>query len=286
MRVQKALLVGMLFLGLAIPAMACDSVEGLTPLLQPGSLLLLGEMHGTVQSQAFAVRAACLVLGAGHAVTLALEIPVQETDRIAAYLGSAGDEVAQAALLSGPFWTDRYQDGRRSEAMLALVEDVRTMRRKGRPVRLVLLDTTVPPADGRSRDQIMADNLIAALDASQQDVFIVLTGNLHSRVTVGSSWNPKYEPMGYFFTRAKPAVKVTALDVAYPGGTAWTCDSADAASCKVRAIRGKGDDKGVRVILHPLEGGFHGVYNVGPLTASPPAAPDAKAAAKPSAGPK
>jgi len=278
---QRPLLVLVLVLGLAIPTAACDSVEGLAPLLQPGSVLLLGEMHGTVQSQGFAVRAACLALGAGHAVTLALEIPVQEAGRIAAYLGSAGDEAAQVSLLSGPFWTDRYQDGRRSEAMLALIEDVRMMRRRGQPVRLTLLDTSVPPADGQSRDQVMADNLIAALDASAQDVFIVLTGNLHSRVTLGSPWNPKYEPMGFLFTRAKPAVKVTALDVAYPGGTAWTCDSADAAGCKVRAIRGKGDDKGVRVILHPLEGGFHGVYNVGPLTASPPAAQGAKATSGP-----
>jgi hypothetical protein len=77
--------------------------------------------------------------------------------------------------------------------------------------------------------------------------------------------------MGYFFTQSAPAVKTTALDIAYPGGTAWTCSSGDAASCKIRELGGKGDDKGVRVILHPLEGGFHGVYNVGPLTASLPA---------------
>lgn len=256
----------------APPAAACDAVEGLGPFLKPGSILLLGEMHGSEQSPAFVSRAACLAHEAGRAVTVALEIPVQEEPLITAYLGSQGGEKDRAALLAGPFWADRYQDGRRSLAMLGLIEDLRKMRRQGSPVRLVLLDSTVPPADGRSRDRFMADNLKAAADASPQDVLITLTGNLHSRVTLGSPWNPKYEPMGYFLTQAEPKRQVTALDVAYSGGTAWTCESGDPVSCKTRELGGKGDEKGVRVLLHPLEGGFHGVYNVGRLTASPPAA--------------
>jgi hypothetical protein len=270
---QRALLVTALVLGLAQPVRACEPVEGLGPLLDPGSVLFLGEIHGNAQSPGFVIRAACLALEAGHPVTVALEIPQQEEERIAAYLASDGAEKDRTALLAGPFWTDPYQDGRRSQAMLALIEDLRALRRKGKPVRLVLLDTTVPPADGRSRDHTMADTLKAAYDASPQDVFIALTGNLHSRVTLGSPWNPKYEPMGYFFIQAKPAVKVTALDVAYFKGTTWSCDTSERSSCKVRELGGKGDDKGVRVILHPLEGGFHGVYNVGPLTASLPAVP-------------
>lgn len=268
----KALFLTVALVSLPLSALACDPVEGLAPLLEPGSVLLLGEMHGTEESPAFVDRAVCLAHKAGHPVTVALEIPVQEEPLITAYLSSQGGEKDRAALLAGPFWADRYQDGRRSKAMLSLIEDLRKLRRQGSPVRLKLLDTTVPPADGRSRDHVMADNLKAAVDASPQDVFIALTGNLHSRVTLGSPWNPKYEPMGYFFTQAEPKRKVTALDVVYSGGTAWTCDSGEAASCKAREIGGKGDDKGVRVISHSLEGGFHGVYNVGKLTASPPAA--------------
>jgi len=269
----RSFALAVLLLGLvAFPAAACDPVDGLAPFLEPGSVLLLGEMHGTAESPAFVSQAACLVHKAGHAVTVALEVPVQEEPLITAYLSSPGGEKDRAALLAGPFWADRYQDGRRSRAMLALLEDLRNLRRQGSPVRLVLLDSTVPPADGRSRDRFMADNLKAAVDAAPRDVVISLTGNLHSRVTLGSPWNPKYEPMGYFLTQAEPKRKIAALDVAYSGGTAWTCDSGEPAGCKARELGGKGDDKGVRVIPHPLKDGFNGVYNVGKLTASLPAA--------------
>jgi hypothetical protein len=273
----KPFLLALVLVSAPLPATACEAVEGLRPLLEPGSVLLLGEMHGTAESPAFVGRAACLVHEAGRAVTVALEIPVQEEPLISAYLSSPGEEKDRAALLKGAFWADSYQDGRRSRAMLALLEELRKLRRQGSPVHVALLDTTVPPADGRSRDHVMADNLKAAAEASPQDVVIALTGNLHSRVTLGSPWNPKYEPMGYFFTQAEPQRKVTALDVAYSGGTAWTCESGEAASCKERALGGEGDEKGVRVIPHPLEGGFHGVYNVGRLTASPPAVQGAPA---------
>jgi len=256
----------------ALPAAACDPVEGLAPFLEPGSILLLGDIHGTAESPAFASRAACLAHKAGHAVTVALEIPIQEEPLITAYLSSPGGEKDRAAVLAGPFWTDKFQDGRRSLAMLGLLEDLRILRRQGSPVRLLLLDAFPPSADDPTRDRLMARNLKAAVDAHPQDVVLVMTGNLHSRVTLGSPWDPKYEPMGYHLTQAEPKRKITALDVSRSGGTAWTCMTPDSESCKVREIPGKGDDKGVRVILHPLEGGFNGVYNVGRLTASLPAA--------------
>jgi hypothetical protein len=182
---SNALLLTAVLCGAAGPALACEPLEGITPLLEPGSVLLLGEMHGTTQSQAFVSRAACLALGAGHPVTVALEIPQQEEARITAYLASDGGEKDRAALLAGPFWAGTYKDGRSSRAMLGLIEDLRAMRRKGSPVRVALIDSMVPPADGRSRDHMMADNLKAAFDAAPKDVFLALTGNLHSRVTLG-----------------------------------------------------------------------------------------------------
>src|ERR1051326_1106924 len=105
-----------------LPAAACDPVDGLGPLLEPGSVLLLGEMHGTEESPAFVDRAACLAHKAGQPVTVALEIPVQEEPLISAYLSSQGGEKDRAALLRGSFWADPYQDGRRSKAMLGLIE--------------------------------------------------------------------------------------------------------------------------------------------------------------------
>jgi len=119
---------------LAAPAPpACPPIEGLAPLLAAGHGLLLGEMYGTVESPAFLANVVCLAIQAGRPVTVALEIPFQEEARITAYLGSAGAAADRKALLGGPFWQDAYQDGRRSEAMLALLESLRRLRRSRRP---------------------------------------------------------------------------------------------------------------------------------------------------------
>lgn len=256
------------------PRVPCDPVEGLTPLLEPASVLLLGEMHGTAESPGFVVRAACLALRAGRSVTVALEIPVDEGQRVEAYLGSSGAEKDRAALLAGPFWRDAYQDGRRSLAMLELIDHLRRMRRQGNKVRVALLDVMVPPPDGHDRDWALAQNLKAAAEEAPQDVVVALTGNLHTRVVKGFGSRPGYEPMGYVLKQAKPEVKVTALNVAYTGGTAWYCDGSDAAACKGRDLQGAlKEDKGVRVVRQPApDGGYDGVYEVGQLHASEPAA--------------
>jgi hypothetical protein len=248
---------------LVLFALACSVPHGLDPLIQPGSVLLVGEIHGTAESPAFVARAACLALKAGRSVTVALEIPREEEGRMTAYLSSAGTVRDRARLLAaGSFWADPYQDGRRSEAMFILVESLRELGHKG-TLHVVLLDAKDAAADNRGRDAVMADSLTAALERWPGDVLIALTGNLHSRVTAGS--------MGFFFAQANPDARITALDVAYAAGTAWVCTSGDASSCKARALHGAGDEGGLRVILHPLRDGYHGVYNVGPITASPPA---------------
>src|SRR5437773_9659839 len=196
----------MLLLWLAVLSMMSEPVQGLEPLLEPGSVLLLGEIHGTVESPAFASLAVRAALDTSHPVTVALEIPREETVRIAAYLQSEGKSNDRTALLAGAFWIDPFQDGRRSKAMLALIEDLRVLIKRGKRVHVTLLDDPGAISANRDRDVIMADNLQTAFELSPTDVFIVLTGNAHSRITGRS--------MGQLFARGMPALKVTALDVA------------------------------------------------------------------------
>ena len=184
--------------------------------------------------------------------------------RIAAYLQSEGKSNDRTALLAGAFWIDPFQDGRRSKAMLALIEDLRVLIKRGKRVHVTLLDDPGAISANRDRDVIMADNLQTAFELSPTDVFIVLTGNMHSRI-MGRS-------MGQLFARGMPALKVTALDVAFSTGSAWTCISGDATGCRSHTLRGSGDNRGTRVIMRADETGFNGVYNVGTITASPPAA--------------
>ena len=251
--------------------LACKPIEGLDALLKPGAVLLLGEMHGTAESPGFTAEAACAAVKAGRPVTVALELPATDADRLTAFLASEGTEKDRAAFLESPFWQSAYQDGRASRSRLDLLERVRALRRAGHPVKVTFFDVNEYNAD---RDRRMAENLKTAVEAAPGDVFLVLVGNIHSRLAKGVPWNAEFEPMGVFFTRMKPELKVTALDMAYAPGSAWICEGAEPSTCQVKALNGKGDERSTgRVELFPVrdERGYDGVYQVGPLTASLPA---------------
>lgn len=260
----------------AAPPASCDAVPGLDPLLRSHGVLLLGEMHGTVESPAFASRVVCLALAARHSVTIGLEIPLEEQSRIGAFLASSGLPGDRDALLGGAFSQAPFQDGRRSQAMLALLDDLRRLHRAGRPVRLVLLDSSAG-AGGPERDRAMAVRLRSAVAAGPHDLFVVLTGNIHTRIRRGTPWNPAYEPMGFLVTQLAPKLVVTALDVAYSGGTAWICETPQPASCGPKTLKGRPDAGGSRVTVFATVGsdGYSGTYGVGTLSASPPAVPQA-----------
>src|SRR6202166_3161952 len=250
----------------------CGAVPGLDPLLRSRDVVLVGEMHGTVESPAFVDRAVCLALAVGRSVTVGLEIPLEEDSRIRAFLASSGSASDRDALLRGAFWQAPFQDGRRSRAMLALLGDLRRSFHAGSPLHLLLLDSTAFRG-GSERDRAMARRLRDAIAAAPHDLFLVLTGNIHTRLRQGVPWDPSYEPMGFVLTHLAPKLALAALDVAYTGGSAWICETPEPASCGAKALKGRPDAGSPGVTLAPTVSaeGYSGFYRVGTLTASPPA---------------
>ncbi len=254
-------------------ALECPPVAELEPLLAPGKVVLVGEMHGTSESPAFVGDLACHGLAAGRTVVVALEIPWQEGERVERFLDSAGGETDRSALLAGAFWQDRYQDGRRSRAKLALLDRLRALRAAEWPVGALLLDDATTTS-GVERDRLMAERLTAAAEEHPRGMVVALTGNLHNRVVRGLPWDAEHESMGYLATRRLAAGRITSLDVSSAGGTAWFCTGSEAASCGVQSLGGSGPaDAAAAVELYAQhdDSGYHGVYRVGRLTASPPA---------------
>jgi hypothetical protein len=281
---RRRLLLFLFLLSVPLPGLAgapeCKAVRGIEPLLKPG-VVLLGEIHGTNESPAFVGEIVCHALRAGLPVTVGLEIPGEEEPRFAAYLDSAGTAADREALLAGAFWQDAYQDGRRSEAMLGLVERLRQLRKQGAKVRLVLLDVT-GASSGQERDRAMAERLKAAAGGAPADLIVTLTGNIHNRTVQGTPWDASYEPMGYLVARDS-ALHPLSLDVSYTGGTAWTCTSAERESCQTRSLKGQGEGQALEVRLGDAvdANGFRGSYHVGTLSASPPAVSAAAGPKKP-----
>ena len=255
-------------IGFVVAAEPCRPVEGLAPLLGAGKVLLLGEVHGTVDSPAFASDVACHAGHAGLSVILGLEIVSSEQARVNAFLDSAGTDKDVEALLAGRPWQADYQDGRASRAMFELIDSMRRLRAKQLPVQVVLFDDGAN-RDGQQRDRKMAAKLTAAIEAAPAAMTVALTGNLHSRTTRGTPRRPEYEPMGYLLKQALPAGKLTALNAAHRAGSAWVC----APDCGVADFSGRRGES-TRVIeiddaTRPA--GHQGWYQLGTVTASMPA---------------
>lgn len=251
---------------------ACPGIAGLDPLLEPGTVLLLGEIHGTREAPAFAAGATCRALELGRDVVLALEIPLDERSSFETYLESLGGAEDRRALLDGPFWKRASQDGRSSHAMADLIERARTLRAgSGR------LDVRLFDRDGeggsQARDRRMARELGEIAADAPDAVMVVLTGNVHARITPGTRWDPDFEPMGYLLREALPDRPIVALDLKHPDGSAWVCTGPLPEDCGVRPMSGSGADETGRAVRLGAGSGapFDGVYTVGSLTPSPPA---------------
>ncbi|HKV09251.1 MAG TPA: hypothetical protein VJ725_13995, partial [Thermoanaerobaculia bacterium] len=249
----------------------CPAVPGLEPLLVSGNVLLLGEMHGTEQSPRFVAAVACQGLRKGLPVTVGLELPRGQEPAAVAYLASEGTAKDREALLATDFWTRSYQDGRTSQAMLGLIEELRRLSRAGLPVRIRWIDIDAPDPE---RDRRMAERLAEAVAERPADLFVVLAGNYHTRQAKGAPWNKEFSPMGLHLTQLAPKARVISLDSSYTDGETWACLQTEAApdgECKVWPMKGKGKPEGPfpRVVLGSgLDAnGYSGVYEVGPLSA-------------------
>lgn len=250
----------------AAPALECAAPRGGDALIRAGSILLLGELHGTAEAPAVVGELACAALQASLPVAVALEIPYAEQAGIDRFVAGETD---RDALLAGPFWQRDYQDGRSSRAMADLLARLRALRREAPHLRVAAIDRPQPPAQ---RDAAMAARIDELAAATPEGLVISLTGNLHNRLTRGNRWNPDYLPMGYQLRQLRPAAPIRAIDLEHQGGTAWICQSSSAAECGERPLRGvEPREPGLQLYPPTADGPFTGALHLGPITASPPA---------------
>jgi uncharacterized protein (TIGR03067 family) len=252
----------------AVASEPCKPIDGIQPLLKPGKTLLLGEIHGTVESPAFALDVACHAARADLPVVVGLELSTGEQTRVDAFLESQGTEEDRSTLLAGPPWQRSYQDGRASRAMFDLIDGLRRLRGKGHTVGVTMFDAPATRG-GQQRDRDMARNLAAVVTEAQRSMVIVLTGNNHSRITQGLPRNSTYEPMGYVLGRETSTDNLIALNVAHGGGSAWIC----APDCGIANLAGRHGEAEWTIEIDDATrpAGHSGWYHVGSITAAPPA---------------
>lgn len=165
----------------AVPAI--EQAATLLPDASEARVLVLGELHGTNEAPALASAAVQRRLDAGGPVTLALEIHAAEQPRLDAFVASRGDAAAREALLQGEYWRTPAErsDGRRSVAMLALIESMQRRRAAGDDVRVLAFDAGNAGGGAPRRNERMAAVLREAMSSDPQRAFVVLIGNYHAR---------------------------------------------------------------------------------------------------------
>jgi hypothetical protein len=235
---------------------------------KPGALVILGEIHGTEEIPRFVARLACDAAIWRKPIRVGLELPVAEQPALDAFLASDGGADARAALLTTDFWHRELQDGRSSDAMLELLESLRRLRAA---VSVFAFDVGKPEGF-TSRDLAMAQRVRDERQvAAAEEILIIHTGNVHARLQKGAPWDAQFEPMTWDLHKTFP--DLVSLDVSHAGGTAWVCTGATAADCGPRNLTGSGSVDGDGIELFAQPDNFHGRYQVGKITASPPALP-------------
>ena len=203
--------------------------------IQP-QIVLIGESHGTKEMPEFTSGLVCSLLKDGRSVILALERPAEEQESLQRYIESEGSATDRSALLDTHLWASRWQDGRSSEAMFALVESIRKLRKSGQRVGILAIqqlgNLKVPMTDtdsapltvadniihSRINDRVMADTLLAASVLYRNYTVVGLAGSAHTSTQKGSSRDADYLPMGNVLSAMAPTFIIGAR---HGGGEHW-----------------------------------------------------------------
>lgn len=275
---RSGFLAGLVACGIALAGAACSAAppsayepvaDQLASTYSPGSLLVIGELHGTEETPAF-VLALVRRLAQVQNVALALEIPLQEQARIDTFLASDGGPDARAALLAGTFWQRPVErsDGRRSEAGVALLDAIRRERGKN-AVRVVAIDDEGFFAEGADRRAGLAARMVDLRRRSDTEAVVVLLGNYHARRNApsrvktedGERLVPPVPTAALIRDTATTSVEVSACEGAF-----WTCVSQhrpcgvvdlpvwceSSTAPTLTALTGEGRDYDARVMLPRL----------------------------------
>lgn len=248
----------------AAPAALQQCVADLAPLVAQRSVVLLGEIPGTNELPQLVDLVVGRAIDQGLDIVVGLEIPMTEN----LHHGEVGPFFSRAP---------RYQDGRSTAAVAALVRRLAARYQElasansqrlevvamdgpwvapGSPVPLDMLGILEQP-----RDQVMAANLLRAMDGLPKALTLVIAGPMHTRVdhaapqTLGrliSAWHPH----------------AVALRVTPASGATWVLT--EAGWGEERSLPTVDTPAGALWASSPGADGHHGVLNPGLVTASAP----------------
>lgn len=251
--------------GVSHAAERCPEVAGSAALWKTPATryILFGEMHGTTEAPAIFGDVVCLA-NANRPVIVALEIPSAEQVALDRFLASPGSSEDVSALLAGPFWSQGAQDGRSSQAMVALIRRLREMKASGRTLSVLAFAPQYSPGFVQDYYELdMARALTVEARKAPDALVLVLVGNLHAARRMRQQITPAAVHL--------PTVETLTLNLVAGGGEAWNCQRD---GCGPHRMGGDpAAPRGILMFEGPKDG-FDGLYALGTLaSASAPALP-------------
>ena len=240
--------------------------------------IVAGEMHGTNEMPAAFANLVCLA-SLSAPVVVAVEQPEQDQAAIDAYLNSDGGEEAEANFLCAMMWRvgqpDNILDGRSSQAMFKLFQNLWKQHRRGTVVRVIAFQPGLEIKDGTFRmpwldykpiNHAEYEKRMAALlqFSASKTRMIVLTGSAHARFIPMDGF-PDLKPMASFLPRGET---LTLHMTSYGTGSAWNCLED---GCGVHEVKG-GLQRQLGVVIEKKPGQpYSGSLSLGiPVSASLP----------------
>ncbi len=196
---------------------ACGTLNGTKSLLdrRPLEFVLVGEIHGSVETPADFARLVCLVLYTKQNVIVALERPVSEQPFIEQLVMGENSPANEASLLTQPGWG--VFDGRSSVAMLDLIRKLGELHASYPTLKVACFDPAAASySSPGERDRLMAENLLRLHREKPSALVVALTGNLHARSSRSADFG-NYE----FTAMYLPHDGTITLLVTSEGGQFW-----------------------------------------------------------------
>lgn len=197
----------------------CPPVPGVDALwAKPETrFIIFGEFHGTAETPALVADVACHAAAAGRPLLIGLEYEEQEQAMLDRFMRSPAARYQSGAPAS--------RDGRRSEAMMRMLDRLRALRASGANVELFAFLRDSPPALSQTpHEQAMASAWRDAARRRPDALILALVGNIHA--LKGRAVNQNGERRELPFTPAAtflPPEATLSVRSTLPGGEAWGC---------------------------------------------------------------
>jgi hypothetical protein len=259
-------MIGLLALA-AASAASCQPVAGAERLWANHETrwVMVGEMHGTAEMPAFFADLVCQAAASDRPVTVALEQDTEMQPAIDAFLASDGGASAGAAFLAAPMWTGKMQDGRASQAMLALYDRLRLMKQAGQIRAVVAFIPSLHGWNGDGPYNAEMANMLKAIPAAPDGLILAYMGSVHAAKSGFGQGANSFLPAAADL----PPDRTVSVYIQDNGGEAWNCMQD---GCAPHPIQARAATRGF-ASAEALPWRYDWVFETGAKsTASPPAA--------------